>query len=258
MALKGSPHFIFGEFMATQQQSKIADFFKLNTPNQNQGLVVPEIPVFCKNDCKEGRWMIGESEYGNKMEMLILNFSKRIQDINLYSVREATPQEYRRIAQGQVWFTPISGEIPGNIIYYTLIKNSKSGKSGSLKNFAQQLAIAQSLGFTDPRQLVWMPRFVKRSGAIPDENGVMQSATWYVLDWAFREVEAKELPALENCVGVMSDPEQMAMLYDPDLEGDSICVDGLSPQQVSALLRGGEPLAMLPPAGDGRLTSPDE
>jgi hypothetical protein len=230
-------------------KSKIADFFKLNTPNQNQGLVVPEIPVFCKNDCKEGRWMIGESEYGNKLELLILNFSKRIQDINLYSDR--------RIAQGQVWFTPVSGEIPGNIIYYTLIKNSKSGKSGSLKNFAQQLAIAQSLGFTDPRQLVWMPRFVKRSGAIPDENGVMQSATWYVLDWSFREVEAKELPALENCVGVMSDPEQMAMLYDPDLEGDSICVDGLSPQQVSVLLRVGEPLAMLAPA-DGRLTSPDE
>ena len=233
----------------TTSKSKVADFFKLNTPNQNQGLVVPEIPVFCKNDCKEGRWMIGESEYGNKMEMLIVNFSKRIQDRNVFYDK--------RIAQGQVWFTPISGEVPSNIIYYTLIKNSKSGKSGSLKNFAQQLAIAASLGYADPRQLVWTPRFVKRSGAIPDENGVMQSATWYVLDWAFREIEESELPALENCVGVMSDPEQMAMLYDPDLEGDSVCVDGMSPQQISAMLRGNEPLA-LAPAIDGRLTSPGE
>jgi hypothetical protein len=235
--------------MTTQKTSKIAEFFKFNTPNQNQGLVVPEIPVFCKNDCKEGRWMIGESEYGNKMEMLILNFSKRIQDRNMFSDK--------RIAQGQVWFTPISGDVPGKIVYYTLIKNSKSGKSGSLKNFAQQLAIAQSLGYTDPRQLVWIPRFVKRSGAIPDENGVLQSAAWYIIDWAFRTIEESEMPMLEHCVEVMSDQTQMAMLYDPDLEGDSVCVDGLSPQQISALLRSNEPLAMLSPASDGSL-SPEE
>ena len=133
--------------------------FFSSTP-KNTGLVIPDMAVFLKNDCKEGKFMIGESDYGSKLEFLVVHFSRRV-------------AEYMdgRIAQGQVWLTPISGEVPKGIVYYTLIKNSKSGRSGSLKNFGCQVAIAQSQGY-DPRELVWIPKFVKKSGAIADENGV--------------------------------------------------------------------------------------
>jgi len=197
--------------------------FFSSTP-KNTGLVIPDMAVFLKNDCKEGKFMIGESDYGSKLEFLVVHFSRRV-------------AEYMdgRIAQGQVWLTPISGEVPKGIVYYTLIKNSKSGRSGSLKNFGCQVAIAQSQGY-DPRELVWIPKFVKKSGAIADENGVMQNATWYVLDWAWRECNAEEENILENTVAIIQDSERMSMLFDMDLESTSICVDGMNQKQILELL----------------------
>lgn len=199
------------------------EFFKSIAP-KNSGLIVPEMAISLKNDCKEGKWVVGETDYGSKAEFFIIHFSRRIGfEID------------RKFPQGQIWVTPVSGEIPSGIIYYTLIKNSKSGKSGSLRNFGQQVAIAQSQGF-DPRELVWCPKFVKKSGAVPDENGIMQAASWYVLDFSFRVTTETEWPVLENCVTVLSSPEKMDLLFDPDLEISSICIDGMTRQQVAMLM----------------------
>ncbi|NMG11498.1 hypothetical protein [Brasilonema sp. UFV-L1] len=197
-------------------------FFE-STP-KNTGLVIPEMAVFCRNDCKEGKWMIGETDYGSRLEFLIVHFSRRV-------------SEYMdgRIAQGQIWFTPIAGEVPMGIVYYTLIKNSRSGRSGSLKNFGCQVAIAQSQGY-DPRELVWMPKFIKKSGAIEDENGVMQNASWYVIDWAWRECKPEEEKTLNNTVAIIQNPDQMELLFDMDLEATSICVDGMNQKEILALL----------------------
>ena len=170
--------------------------------------------------------MIGETEYGSNLEFFILKFSRRI-------------SEYMgdKIAQGQIWFTPVSGGIPPGIVYYSLIKNSKSGRSGSLRNFGQQVAIAQSKGY-DPRELIWQPKFIKKSGAVPDENGELQSATWYVLDWGFRSVSSEEeFQILDNVVAVLSNPIQEASLFDMELENSSICVDGMTQQEILQLLR---------------------
>ena len=197
-------------------------FFE-STP-KNEGLIIPEMAVFLKNDCKSGCWTVGETEYGSKLEFLIINFSRRV-------------SEYMggRIAQGQVWLTPITGDVPQGIVYYTLIKNSKSGRSGSLKNLGCQVAIAQSQGY-DPRELVWCPKFVKKSAAIADENGVVQNASWYVLDWSFRECNAEEEKVLDNAVAIIQSPEQMELLFDMDLEASSVCVDGMNQREILALL----------------------
>ena len=210
-------------------------FFE-STP-KNTGLVIPEMAVFLKNDCKSGCWTIGETEYGSKLEFLIIHFSRRV-------------SEYMdgRIAQGQIWLTPIAGEIPDGIVYYTLIKNSRSGRSGSLKNFGCQVAIAQSQGY-DPRELVWIPKFVKKSGAIEDENGVMQNASWYVLDWSWRPCKAEEEKILDNTVAIMQDSERMQMLFDMDLEATSVCVDGMNQKEILALLNHTSSIA-LPASND--------
>ncbi len=197
-------------------------FFE-STP-KNKGLIIPEMAVFLKNDCKEGKWMVGETDYGSRLEFLVVHFSRRV-------------SEYMggRIAQGQVWLTPVAGEVPMGIVYYTLIKNSRSGRSGSLKNFGCQVAIAQSQGY-DPRELVWCPKFIKKSAAITNEDGNTESASWYVIDWSWRECKPEEEAILDNTVAILQDPERMEMLFDMDLEATSICVDGMNQRQILALL----------------------
>ena len=150
--------------------------------------------------------MIGESDYGSKLEFLIVHFNRRV-------------SEYMdgRIAQGQIWFTPLSGDIPKGIVYYTLIKNSSSGRSGSLKNFGCQVAIAQSQGY-DPRELVWIPKFIKKSAAITNDAGITESASWYVIDWMWRVCNEEEEKVLDNCVSIIQNPAQMELLFDMDLE----------------------------------------
>jgi hypothetical protein len=219
------------------------DFFKQTAPLEG-GLIVPEMAIFCRNDCKEGKWMIGETDYGPQLEFFILKFSRRI-------------SEYmgEKIPQGQIWFTPVSGDVPAGIVYYTLIKNSRSGRSGSMRNFGQQVAIAQSQGY-DPREVIWQPKFIKKSGAVPDENGELQSATWYVMDWSFRPVSSEqEFQTLDNLVAILTNPEQEVLMFDLDLENSSICVDGMSHSEILRLLRETpEPVEVTP----SRVLSPAE
>jgi hypothetical protein len=204
---------------------------------KNTGLIIPEMAVFLKNDCKEGKWMVGESDYGSKLEFLVVHFSRRV-------------SEYigGRIAQGQLWLTPVAGDVPKGIVYYTLIKNSRSGRSGSLKNFGCQVAIAQSQGY-DPRELVWMPKFIKKSAAITNEDGKSENASWYVIDWSWRECTTEEEKTLDNTVAIIQNPDQMELLFDMDLEATSISVDGMNQREILALLNQTSSMA-LPAATD--------
>lgn len=82
-------------------------------------------------------------------------------------------------------------------------------------------AIAQSQGY-DPRELVWCPKFIKKSAAISDESGTVQNASWYVLDWSFRECIGEEEKTLDNSVAIIQSPDQMELLFDIDLEATSM------------------------------------
>ena len=211
---------------------KEREFFKKLAP-KSEGLIIPEMAIFCKNDCKEGKWVVGETAYGDELEFLIVGFNKRISMMSY--IDELIPQ-------AQIWFTPVSGKLSRGIIYYTLIKNSKSGRSGSMRNFGQQVAIAQSKGY-DPRELIWQPQFIKKSGAILNEDtGEVESASWYVLDFSFREEETDtETKLIDQTVAIMSAPEQMTMLYDMELDKTSLCVDGMNREEVAQILNNEHP-----------------
>ncbi len=121
-------------------------------------LIVPENAMCLRNDCKESQWYLGETPYGNRLKFICLKFNRRIAVEEYGVIAPGTPL-------GQIWFVPIAaGEspngqpLPTNVVYYTLIKNSSSGKSGSLINFGQKAVLAQSQEY-DYREVVWTASF---------------------------------------------------------------------------------------------------
>lgn len=42
----------------------------------DQAIIVPELPLAVRNNCQSGKWTIGDNEYGSKLGMTILKFSK--------------------------------------------------------------------------------------------------------------------------------------------------------------------------------------
>jgi hypothetical protein len=69
-------------------------------------LIVPETAMNLRNDCKEGKWFLGETEYGSKLKFICLKFSRRIAITEYGAIAPGTPL-------GQVWFCPVAaGESP--------------------------------------------------------------------------------------------------------------------------------------------------
>ncbi len=120
-------------------------------------------------------------------------------------------------------------------------------RSGSLKNFGCQVAIAQSQGY-DPRELVWIPKFIKKSAAITNEAGITESASWYVIDWMWRICSTEEDKVLDNCVSILQNPDQMELLFDMDLEATSISVEGMSQREILTLLNQTSKISLPSPA----------
>lgn len=195
-------------------------------------LIVPDTPLFVANNCKEGKFYLGDTDCGSDLELVALLFSKRIATEEYSSAEPGTPL-------GQLWFTPVSGNknLPSNLTFYTVLKNSKSGKSGSLINFGQQATIAMSRGY-DYREIIWMPKFVKKTGSVPKEDNPKElvSASWFVLAWEWREPTEEELKKIDQCVGVLESETDMDKLFDPVLETTTRCVDGMKPDAIAALV----------------------
>ncbi len=106
--------------------------------------------------------------------------------------------------------------------YYTLLKNSSSGKSGSLINFGQKAVLAQSQGY-DYREVVWTATFKKKSATIDGE-----AVSYYVLDFGYSEPDEAALKRVDQAVAVLESQEDMQKLFDPALEAATQCVDGLN------------------------------
>lgn len=193
-------------------------------------LIVPETAMNLRNDCKEGKWFLGETEYGSKLKFIALKFSRRIAIDEYGALAPGTPL-------GQLWFVPIAaGEspngqpLPTNVVYYTLIKNSNSGKSGSLINFGQKAVLAQSQGY-DYREVVWTASFKKKSATIDNE-----AVSYYVLDFEYSEADEAALKRVDQAVAVLESEEDMQKLFDPALEAATQCVDGLKPEAIAQLV----------------------
>lgn len=194
------------------------------------GLIVPETAMNLRNDCKEAQWYLGETPYGNRLKFICLKFSRRIATDEYGAIAPGTPL-------GQLWFVPVqTGEspngqpLPTNVVYYTLLKNSSSGKSGSLINFGQKAVLAQSQGY-DYREVVWTATFKKKSATIDGE-----AVSYYVLDFEYTEPDEAALKRVDQAVAVLESEEDMQKLFDPALESATRCVDGLKPEAIASVV----------------------
>ena len=185
-----------------------------------EALIVPEMPLQITADLEQGRYYLGDMEAGSELELFALRFSHRLSTSDCGFASAGA-------LMGELWFSLLSGSrhLPTNLTYYMLLANSKSGKRGGLMNFQQQATIAMSRGY-DFREVVWMPRFVKRAGF-----------TFYALLWQWREPILDELKKLDSCVDVLESEVAMGKLHDPALEATSRCVDGMSQDEIEQLAK---------------------
>ena len=180
-------------------------------------LMVPETPLYFRNDHKRVAWLFGATPYGRTLKFFCVKFARRDAIVDEFTIEGFGTIE-PGTALGQLWFAPVyTGISPEgqalstNVIYYTLLKNFQSHdcgflkNSGPLSNFEQRMVLAQSQGY-DFRELVWMATF-------------RESSTWkYVLDFDYAEPDEAMLPQRDRVVAVLERKEDMERLSDPALE----------------------------------------
>ena len=252
--------------MVNQSKTKRHQFFKEETKGFNpDAILIPDNALALRNNCKEGRWMLGDTNYGDRLKLVAVKFSRYLHKGNDV-ISPGTPI-------GQLWFCPMEGgigtdeqgnetKLAHNLVYYTLLKNSKSGKSGSLLNFGQKAAQLEASGY-DFREVVWSPRFVKKSGTIINDAGQPEAASWFVLDWNYvlpEKLDDATYNKIGNLINILSDGIQMEKLLDPMILSDHEPIDGLTLPQVvevkQKLVLSAASIA-LPPlqSGNGKLMS---
>lgn len=184
------------------------------------GLIVPDTPLYLANDCDEGKYYFGDVDCGDELQLFVLLLSRRI-STNSYGFARAGG------LLGQLWFTPVSGSahLPENLVYYTLLSSTMMGSQGSLANFVQQSTIATSRGY-DYRELVWSPRFAKKS-----------TSTSFVLIWEWREPTTEELRKLDACVAVLESEASMGKLHDLVVEATTQSIDGMDRDEIEQLAK---------------------
>ena len=130
----------------------------------DNAIIVPELPLTVRNNCQSGKWTIGDNEYGSKVGMTILKFSKFFGSLG---------QTINTI-WGQLWFVAESGELPQNVLMVTYVKGR------SLRDFNRLVASVQSQGI-EPAEGIFIPEFIKHSGQKPDDSGVIKPINYYSL-----------------------------------------------------------------------------
>lgn len=170
-------------------------------------LLVPEIPLAVRNNCKYGQWMIGDTNYGTKCTMTILKFSKFFGDLGLT----------KQALWAQLWFIAESGELPQGVVMVTYLKTQ------SLQDFNRLVIQIQSKG-VEPATGIFIPTFTKYTG----DNGPYFGLTW---EWQERE----DMKILEQAAAMLSNPESRSNLYDRESTQDMVCLDHCSKEEIKAL-----------------------
>lgn len=192
-------------------------------------LIVPEKPLYLRNDAYKGLWYLGETCYGRQLRFICLKFSRRIvvQEFDLDSLGVVKPG----LILGQLWFIPVQAgkspngqSLPTNLVFYTLLRNFQDGRLGSLLNFEQKAVLAQSQGY-DFREIVWTAAFHKKLARI-------RKIRYLVLDFGYSEPDEVELVQMDRLVTVLESPMDMARLHDPVLDAVTQCVDEPSQWQL--------------------------
>lgn len=180
-------------------------------------IVVPELPIAAKNNCQSGKWTIGDEEYGSKVAMTVLKFSKFFGHLG----------QARNTLWGQLWFVVEGGEMPHNVVMTTYIKGR------SLSDFNRLVASVQARG-VEPAEGVFVPDFVKHSGQKPDENGVIKPINYYSLKWDWKE--RTDWEKVEQAAIVLSDPDNLSRMIDLEGTREMVCLDNLPPSEIACLM----------------------
>lgn len=201
------------------------------------GIIVPELPISTRNNCQAGRWTIGDEEYGSKLAMTILKFSKFFGSLG----------QTHNTLWGQLWFVAEAGDLPQGVVLVTYIKGR------SLSDFNRKVTEVMARGI-EPAEGIFVPEFIKHSGQKPDESGVLKPINYYSLSWQWYERGAKfsnvqdpvlkQIDAgadtawdrLDQVAAALEDPNNQARLH--DLEGSKlmVCLDHLPPHEIVRLM----------------------
>lgn len=180
-------------------------------------ILIPEMPLNVRNNCQSGRWTIGDEEYGSKVSMTILKFSKFFGNLG----------QTQNALWGQIWFVAESGELPQGVVLVTYIK------SRSLSDFNRLVASVQARG-VEPATGIFVPEFVRHTGQKPDETGVLKPTSYYSLKWSW--VERTDWALLEQAAAVLADSSNLSRMIDLEGTRQMLCLDNLSPHEVAALM----------------------
>lgn len=152
--------------------------------------------------------MLGEKMLGNDpIEIYILGFQFG---------SEFDPYKERFTQIGTIWLTPIEGSpLTRGLVYALKIKNQASNRKGSLFNFGQKVAEITVQGF-DPREVIWVASFIKKSGSLPD--GTAYNCAVLSFDYRFPESIGEEA-LLADCVVVLQDDRKLLQLQAASLPG---------------------------------------
>jgi hypothetical protein len=210
----------------SEEKAKISVFGKV----PEDAIVVPDFPIPAKNNCQAGKWIIGDEEYGSKLAMTILKFSKFFGDLG----------QAKQTLWGQIWFVVDEGELPHNVVMVTYIKGR------SLSDFNRLVAEVQSTG-VEPGEGVFLPDFIRHSGQKPDKDGVIKPINYYSLKWDWAERSDWEM--VEQAAIVLSDTQNLSRMIDLEGTREMTCLDNLPPADIACLMAAPY-IDSLPPAAN--------
>jgi hypothetical protein len=214
----------------TTAEPKKASISVFGTLPEN-AIIVPDLPIQAKNNCQSGKWTIGDEEYGSKVAMTVLKFSKFFGDLG----------QAKKTLWGQIWFVVDGGELPHKVVMVTYIKGR------SLSDFTRLIASVQAKG-VEPAEGVFVPDFIRHSGQKPDDNGVIKPINYYSLKWDWMERSDWEM--VEQAAIVLSDQQNLSRMVDLEGTREMVCLDNLPPNEVAALMAASHisEIDRLPPA----------
>lgn len=199
----------------------------------DNSIFVPNFPFNVRNNCQSARWMIEDEEYGSKLSLSVLKFSKFYGDLGM---------TFNQI-WGQIWFIAESGELPKDIVCCTYIKTK------SLRDFNRCVASVQC-SEKQPEHGIFTPEFVKNSGQTIDENGDPKKTTYYSLKWSWTADRSSSKWTIEQLEQCATDPANQARMIDVQGTANMICVDNLPPHELATIMmqRQSAEYSALPPA----------
>lgn len=230
----------------TKRTSKISVFGS----KPANAIIVPEIPISVRNNCQSGRWTMGDQEYGSKVAMTIVKFSKFFG-----SLGQANNTQW-----GQVWFVAEAGDLPQGVVMVTYVKGR------SLDALNQKVIEIMARGI-EPAEGIFAVDFIKHSGSKPDETGAIKPINYYSLKWDWYERGAKfpntsdpflkQLDAqadkawerLDQVAAVLEDENNQARLVDLNGTRYMVNFDNLTSEQkaqLAVLQQDSMPAAALP------------